>query len=92
ANEAQAKLQNNPNDIELTAKIKDELGDVFFALINYARFLGVNPDDALEHTNRKFIKRFKYLEQQTIMQGRSLHDMTLEEMNVYWEEAKEQKE
>ncbi|MDR0619059.1 MAG: nucleoside triphosphate pyrophosphohydrolase [Bacteroidales bacterium] len=74
----------------IKTRIKDELGDVFFALINYARFLGINPDDALEHTNRKFIKRFKYLEDKTIMQGRSLHDMTLDEMNVYWNEAKEQ--
>ncbi|MDR0763744.1 MAG: nucleoside triphosphate pyrophosphohydrolase [Bacteroidales bacterium] len=70
------------------ARIKDELGDVFFSLINYARFLGINPDDALEHTNRKFIKRFKYLEEKTIMQGRSLHNMTLDEMNIYWHEAK----
>lgn len=69
-------------------KILDELGDVFFALINYARFIGINPEDALEHTNRKFIRRFTYLEEQTIQQGKSLHDMTLQEMDKYWEEAK----
>ena len=69
-------------------KILDELGDVFFALINYARFIGINPEDALEHTNRKFINRFTYLEEQTIQKGKSLHDMSLDEMNRYWEEAK----
>ncbi|MDE7101524.1 MAG: MazG family protein, partial [Bacteroidales bacterium] len=69
-------------------KILDELGDVFFALINYARFIGINPEDALEHTNRKFIRRFTYLEEQTIQKGKSLHDMSLDEMNRYWEDAK----
>ena len=69
-------------------KILDELGDVFFALINYARFIGINPEDALEHTNRKFIRRFTYLEEQTIQKGKSLHDMSLQEMDGYWEEAK----
>lgn len=66
----------------------DELGDVFFALINYARFVKLNPEDALEKTNRKFIARFTYMEERTIQQGKSLHDMTLEEMDAYWEEAK----
>ncbi|MDE6494226.1 MAG: nucleoside triphosphate pyrophosphohydrolase [Bacteroidales bacterium] len=69
-------------------KTMAELGDVFFALINYARFIGLNPEDALEHTNRKFIRRFSYMEEQTIQKGKSLHDMSLDEMNVYWEEAK----
>ena len=69
-------------------KTLSELGDVFFALINYARFIGINPEDALEHTNRKFIRRFTYLEEQTIQKGKSLHDMSLDEMNRYWEEAK----
>ncbi|MCM1042010.1 MAG: nucleoside triphosphate pyrophosphohydrolase [Bacteroides sp.] len=69
-------------------KTLSELGDVFFALINYTRFIGINPEDALEHTNRKFISRFTYLEEQTIQKGKSLHDMTLDEMNAYWEEAK----
>lgn len=69
-------------------KVLSELGDVMFALINYARFVGVNPDDALEHTNRKFIKRFTYMEEQTIQKGLSLHNMRLEEMERYWNEAK----
>ena len=63
-------------------RVLSELGDVFFALINYARFLKLNPEDALEHTNRKFIQRFTYMEEQTIQKGKSLHDMTLEEMDV----------
>ena len=69
-------------------KTLGELGDVFFALINYARFLKLNPEDALEQTNRKFINRFSYMEEQTIQKGKSLHDMSLDEMNRYWEEAK----
>jgi XTP/dITP diphosphohydrolase len=71
-------------------RIEAEFGDLLFALINYARFIDVNPDDALERTNQRFIKRFSYLEQQTIQKGKSLHDMTLDEMNVYWDEAKTQ--
>lgn len=69
-------------------KVLSEFGDVFFALINYARFIGINPEDALEHTNRKFLKRFTYMESQTLQKGKSLHDMSLDEMNKYWEEAK----
>ncbi len=69
-------------------RVEDEFGDVLFSLINYARFINVNPEDALEKTNRKFIKRFKYLEEKTIKMGKSLHDMTLAEMDVYWTEAK----
>lgn len=68
--------------------IESELGDVFFSLINYARFLKVNPENALERTNKKFIKRFKYLEDKARLMNKSLHDMTLKEMDVYWEEAK----
>ena len=67
---------------------EDELGDLMFAVINYARFIGVNPEDALESTNRKFIKRFKYLEEKARGEGRALHEMTLAEMDVYWNEAK----
>jgi XTP/dITP diphosphohydrolase len=69
-------------------RIESEFGDLMFALINYARFINVNPDDALERTNQRFIKRFNYVEQQTIQKGKSLHDMTLDEMNVYWDQAK----
>ena len=69
-------------------KVEDEFGDLLFALVNYARFINVNPEDALERTNRKFIKRFQYLEDQARDLGRNLHDMTLAEMDVYWEQAK----
>ena len=69
-------------------KLEDEFGDVLFALINYARFLNVNPEDALERTNKKFIRRFQYLERETQKDGRKLSDMTLAEMDVYWERSK----
>ena len=69
-------------------RIEDELGDVFFSLINYARFIDVNPEDALEKTNKKFIKRFQYLENETAKAGRKLEDMSLEEMDEYWNKAK----
>jgi XTP/dITP diphosphohydrolase len=69
-------------------KIEEEFGDVLFSLINYARFININPDDALERTNRKFIKRFQYLEEQSKKDGKELANMTLEEMDVYWNQAK----
>ena len=69
-------------------KLEQEFGDVFFALINYARFLKVNPEDALERTNKKFIKRFQYLESKAQELGKPLMEMTLTEMDVFWEEAK----
>ena len=68
--------------------IESEFGDVLFSMINYARFLGLDPEAALERTNKKFIKRFKYLEQQAKAQNKTLKSMTLEEMDVYWERAK----
>ncbi|WP_299211210.1 nucleoside triphosphate pyrophosphohydrolase [uncultured Aquimarina sp.] len=69
-------------------KIESEFGDVLFSMINYARFLNVNPEDALERTNKKFIKRFQYLEEKAKEKSKSLKDMTLAEMDVFWEEAK----
>ncbi len=69
-------------------KIEDEFGDVLFSMINYARFLNVNPEDALERTNKKFIKRFQYLESKASEIGKPLMDMTLAEMDVFWNEAK----
>jgi XTP/dITP diphosphohydrolase len=69
-------------------KKEDEFGDVLFALINYARFIGVNPEDALEKTNRKFIRRFQYLESAALKAGKKLEDMSLAEMDVFWDEAK----
>jgi XTP/dITP diphosphohydrolase len=71
-------------------KIESELGDVFFSLINAARLYGIDPEAALEKTNRKFMKRFNYLEKETLSKGISLHDMSLDEMNVIWEKAKDE--
>jgi XTP/dITP diphosphohydrolase len=68
--------------------IEDEFGDLFFSLINAARLYGVNPENALERTNQKFIKRFNYLEQKTIRQGINLKDLTLAKMDEIWNEAK----
>ena len=76
--------QGNTNNMEA------EFGDVLFSMINYARFLKINPDTALERTNQKFTKRFNYLEAKAKALGKSLQDMTLAEMDVYWEEAKKQ--
>lgn len=70
-------------------KQAEELGDVLFSLVNYARFLGIDPDEALERTNRKFIQRFQYLERESYKDGKVLGEMTLAEMDAYWERAKE---
>ena len=70
-------------------KMENELGDLLFAIVNYARFINVNPEDALEKTNKKFIRRFQYLEEESKKLGKSLYDMTLIEMDKYWNEAKE---
>lgn len=70
-------------------KMEGEFGDVLFSLINYARFLNINPENALEKTNKKFIKRFQYLEEEAKKIGKPLADMTLAEMDVYWNKAKE---
>lgn len=67
---------------------EEEFGDLLFALINYSRFIGVNPEDALEKTNIKFKRRFQYLEEHARKDGKALYDMSLKEMDVYWEEAK----
>lgn len=70
-------------------RIEDEFGDVLFSMVNYARFLNINPEDALEKTNKKFIKRFQYLEEEAQKAGKQLSDMSLAEMDVYWNKAKE---
>jgi XTP/dITP diphosphohydrolase len=75
-------IKGNQNSIE------NEFGDVMFSMINYARFLNVNPENALEKTNKKFIKRFQYLENKAKELNKPLSDMTLAEMDVFWEEAK----
>lgn len=69
-------------------KMEDEFGDLLFALINYARFININPEDALERTNRKFIKRFQFIEAKVNEAGKSMHDMTLQELDEYWNQAK----
>ena len=81
--EFQMEVQNKDYDA-----IEDEFGDVLFSMINYARFLKINPETALERTNKKFIKRFTYLESQAKKIGKSLKDMTLSEMDEFWIEAK----
>ena len=70
-------------------KMESEFGDVMFSMVNYARFLDINPENALERTNKKFIKRFQYLEGKAKDLGKALKDMTLAETDVFWEEAKE---
>lgn len=69
-------------------KAEGEFGDLLFSLVNYARFIDINPENALEKTNKKFIKRFQYLEEKAKASGKALQDMTLAEMDVYWNEAK----
>lgn len=73
---------------EGSAKQAEEIGDVLFSVVNYARFLGVDPDEALERTNRKFIQRFQFLERESRKDGKVLGEMTLAEMDAYWERAK----
>lgn len=82
-NELQDEVKNGDHNA-----IENELGDVMFSLINYARFLKVNPENALERTNKKFIKRFQHLENKAKTLNKSLKEMTLAEMDVFWEEAK----
>ena len=81
--ELKAEIANGNQDT-----IESEFGDVLFSMINYARFLKVNPENALERTNKKFIKRFQYLEGKAKDLGKSLKDMSLAEMDTFWEEAK----
>jgi len=69
-------------------RMEAEFGDILFSMVNYARLIGINPENALERTNKKFKKRFEYLEEHTMKKGIQLADLTLEEMDVYWEESK----
>ena len=88
------KVQEELNELQEEVKIGNqdkmeaEFGDVLFSMINYARFLKINPEDALERTNKKFMKRFMYLESKAGELGKNLSDMSLAEMDVFWEEAK----
>jgi len=88
----QEELDEFKHEVDTNApheKMEAEFGDVLFSLINYARFHNINPEDALERTNKKFIKRFQYLEAEALKAGKELSDMTLAEMDVYWNKAKE---
>ena len=76
------KIGNNAN-------IEKEFGDVLFSMINYARFIGVNPENSLEKTNKKFINRFQFLEKETKKEGKKLSEMSLTEMDIYWKKSKE---
>ncbi len=82
-----AELQHEvkQNDMD---QMESEFGDVLFSMVNYARFLKINPENALERTNKKFIKRFQYLEGKAKESGKTLREMTLAEMDIFWEEAK----
>jgi len=88
------KVKEELSEVEHELKVNDqvkmeqEFGDLFFSLVNAARLYDIDPETALERTNRKFIRRFNYLEEKTLGNGRSMHDMSLEEMDKYWEEAK----
>lgn len=77
-------------DLGKPEKIEDELGDVFFALVNYARFLNIDPEQALERTNKKFIRRFQQIEERAKDLGKSLGDMTLAEMDAIWNDVKKE--
>ena len=82
--ELKTEIKNGNQD-----RIESEFGDVLFALTNYARFVNVNPEDALERTNKRFIKRFQIMENMISAEGLSLSDMSLSEMDVFWDKAKE---
>ena len=88
------KVREELGELEVEVKagrlkeMEDEFGDLIFSIVNAARLYGIDPESALERTNQKFIRRFNYLEENTLLKGKSLHDMTLEEMDVLWNEAK----
>ena len=82
------KVESDKND---QTKMEEEFGDLMFSMVNYARFIGVNPDDALERTNKKFINRFTEMEKSIHSEGQDLQSMNLRQMDVYWERAKKKK-
>jgi XTP/dITP diphosphohydrolase len=87
----QEEMQELLDEVEMDSpveRLEDEFGDLLFALVNYARYIGVNPEDALEKTNRKFKRRFHYIESQVGKTDKKLQDMTLEELDAFWNEAK----
>ena len=93
--EVREKVQEELNELKHEVvshaeadRLEDEFGDLMFALVNYARYLNINPEDALERTNRKFKRRFTYIEEMALETGKNLHEMSLEEMDALWNEAK----
>jgi XTP/dITP diphosphohydrolase len=84
------KSQNPNNNAEddLRIKLEKEVGDVFFAMVNYSRFLNINPEDALRRTNEKFIVRFNYVQKKVKETGKTINESNLEEMDKYWNESK----
>ncbi len=96
ADDVWEKVKEELNELETEMKsgnrekAQEELGDYLFALINAARLYGINPEDALENTNKKFIRRFNYIEQKAHEQGKDLDKMTINELDQLWEQAKEQ--
>lgn len=86
------KIKSQTSDTEnveaLKIKLEKEVGDVFFAMVNYARFLEINPEDALRKTNEKFIKRFNYVQKKVKETGKAINESTLDEMDKYWNESK----
>ena len=86
--EEMAELKYEVENEGSKEKMEDELGDLLFALVNYSRYIGINPEDALERTNKKFIRRFQFIETESAKDGKHIENMSLEEMDVYWERAK----
>ena len=82
------ELKNEINKKNNTKKIKDEIGDLIFSVINFARFIGIDPEESLEKTNLKFINRFNVMEKKILKEGKSFSDMRLSEMDRYWELSK----
>jgi len=87
-NEFKAEFNDQSNEAIDREKIVNEFGDLLFSLVNYARFVNIDPEEALERTNKKFISRFQYLESESEKDGKKIGEMSLEEMDVYWEKAK----
>jgi XTP/dITP diphosphohydrolase len=82
------EFKNEINEESPSEKVMEEFGDLLFSLVNYARFINLDPEEALERTNKKFIKRFQYLESESAKDGKNMGEMTLAEMDEYWERAK----
>lgn len=84
-----AELRETIDNGETKQRQEEEMGDLLFAMINYSRHIGINPDEALEHTNRKFKERFSYIEKRAAEQGRKVHNLSIDEMLALWREAKQ---